>query len=198
MMEKNEFIICIDMDDTIENLCDAWVDYLNAKYGTTTKHSDLKEWDVSVAFPTIERKNIYAALHDTALWDTVKPKKDAQRYIKKLVEEGFSVYICTNTSYKIAGYKFDNVLFKYFPFIDRNHVIVTANKSLIKCDFLIDDYEENLRSKNARRTILFDTSHNRWFDAEANGMMRLGSWKRIYEEIESEFLTLCMIDKERG
>ncbi len=29
--------ILVDMDDTIESLASAWVDYLNARHGTTTK-----------------------------------------------------------------------------------------------------------------------------------------------------------------
>ncbi len=66
-MEKNEVVVCIDMDDTIENLCEAWVDYLNEKQCTHTKYTDLREWDVSKAFPTIEKNLIYQALHDTAL-----------------------------------------------------------------------------------------------------------------------------------
>lgn len=197
-MEKNEVIVCIDMDDTIENLCEAWVDYLNEKYGTHTKYTDLREWDVSKAFPTIEKNLIYQALHDTALWDTVKPKKDAQRYVKKLVDDGYSVYICTNTSYKFAQYKFDNVLFKYFPFLNRSNIIVTANKHLVCCDFLVDDYEQNLMGNNAKRKILFDTPHNRAFNEKSYGIKRTKSWKTIYDEITNYYECQNVIAEGRG
>lgn len=37
--------ILVDMDDTIESLASAWVDYLNARHGTTTKLTDITGWD---------------------------------------------------------------------------------------------------------------------------------------------------------
>lgn len=186
------------MDDTIENLCEAWVDYLNGKYGTHTKYTDLKEWDVSKAFPSLEKNAIYGALQDTNLWDMVKPKKDAQRYLKKLIEEGFSVYICTNTNYNLAKYKFDNVLFRYFPFIDKSNVIITANKHMICCDFLIDDYEQNLLGNNVKRKILFDAPHNRHFDEKLFGIKRMRSWKSIYDYIRNYYECQNAIAEGRG
>lgn len=197
-MERSDFVICVDMDDTIENLCEAWVDYLNRRYGTSVKNSDLREWDVSTAFPTLSRDEIYGALSENALWDSVKPKKDAQRYLKRLIDDGYSVYICTNTSYHIAKYKFEAVLFKYFPYIERNHIIITANKDLVACDFLVDDYEYNLMGKNAKNKILFDAPHNRNFDESKYGIKRMRSWKKIYEEIVSEYEKRAEIDNIRG
>ena len=197
-MNKSDVIICIDMDDTIENLCEAWVDYLNSIHGTNVKYQNVKEWDMSAAFPTIKREDVYSVLHDTNLYDLIKPKKDAQKYIKKLIEEGFSVYICTNTLYSIAEYKFNNVLFNNFPYIDRQNIIITANKHLICCDFLIDDYEHNLMGNNAKNKILFDTPHNRAFNEKEHGMLRTRSWRTIYETIVSYFNEQNIIDKGRN
>ena len=45
--------ILVDMDDTIESLASAWVDYLNARHGTTTKLTDITGWDISKAFQTL-------------------------------------------------------------------------------------------------------------------------------------------------
>jgi 5'(3')-deoxyribonucleotidase len=42
-------------------------------------------------------------------------------------------------------------------------VIVTSKKHLINCDFLIDDYEENLRHSNAVK-ILYDMPYNKTCD----------------------------------
>lgn len=35
--------ILVDMDDTIENLAEAWVDYLNARHQTSTSLSDITD-----------------------------------------------------------------------------------------------------------------------------------------------------------
>lgn len=36
-----DFVICCDMDDTIEYLLPAWIRWLNTKYGYNTKYSDV-------------------------------------------------------------------------------------------------------------------------------------------------------------
>ena len=41
MMEKK--IILCDADDTIENLCETWIGYLNRKYGTNVNVEDIVE-----------------------------------------------------------------------------------------------------------------------------------------------------------
>ena len=38
-MEKK--IILCDADDTIENLCETWIGYLNRKYGTNVNVEDI-------------------------------------------------------------------------------------------------------------------------------------------------------------
>ena len=46
--------VLIDMDDTLEDLCSEWVKYLNNKHGTSVKHSDITDWDMTKAFPSLE------------------------------------------------------------------------------------------------------------------------------------------------
>lgn len=45
--------ILVDMDDTIENLCETWVAFLNETHGTTVHTDDIHDWDMTKAFPTI-------------------------------------------------------------------------------------------------------------------------------------------------
>ena len=42
------------MDDTIEYLGKAWVEYLNKRHGTNVQHNDLVFWDVSNALRALE------------------------------------------------------------------------------------------------------------------------------------------------
>lgn len=55
--------ILVDMDDTIENLAEAWVDYLNARHQTSTSLSDITDWDISKAFPTLTKEQVYFPLN---------------------------------------------------------------------------------------------------------------------------------------
>ena len=38
--------ILIDMDDTIENLLEAWIDCINCRYNKDIKLSDIFHWDI--------------------------------------------------------------------------------------------------------------------------------------------------------
>lgn len=70
-------VILVDMDDTIENLMPAWVDWLNEKHGTSVSVEDVTEWNVSKFFPTLTRSEVYAPLSDDDFWKTVTPKDGA-------------------------------------------------------------------------------------------------------------------------
>ena len=72
---------------------------------------------------------------------------------------------------------------KYFPYIDWNHVIVTSNKAMIKGDILIDDGIHNLLGGDYFK-ILMSLPHNRYFDAEKNGMIRAGNWKEVVDIVD--------------
>lgn len=51
--------ILIDMDDTLEDLLGAWVSYLNTQYGTNVHKEDIRQWDISVAFPSLSKTQVY-------------------------------------------------------------------------------------------------------------------------------------------
>lgn len=84
--------ILVDMDDTIESLASAWVDYLNARHGTTTKLTDITGWDISKAFPTLTNEQVYAPLFEDDFWDCVKPIDGASETLQKLIADGHEVY----------------------------------------------------------------------------------------------------------
>lgn len=174
--------ILVDMDDTIENLLSAWVFYLNNRYGTSVNENDVTDWDISKAFPMLERKQVYEPLYSDELWLLVKPVDGASDALKKLIADGHRVLVVTTSAYETLKIKMQEVLFKYSPFISWNDVIITAHKQLIKGDVLVDDGVHNLEGGDYAK-ILVDSPHNRGYDAEANGMIRLNNWDDIYHAI---------------
>lgn len=118
--------ILVDMDDTIENLAEAWVDYLNARHQTSTSLSDITDWDISKAFPTLTKEQVYAPLFEDAFWNWVKPMKGASEALQKLIADGHTVLIVTTSNYQTLAAKMEQVLFRYFPFLTWNDVIITA------------------------------------------------------------------------
>ncbi len=175
-------IILVDMDDTIENLTEAWINYANKRFGTTVNAADVTTWDLSEAFPSVSHEEMYALLLEDELYGTVEPFEGAAYYLQKLISDGHEVFIVTNSPYQVMKAKMEKILFKHFPFIDWKHVIITGNKPLIKGDVLVDDGVHNLLGGDYTK-LLFTAPHNRSFDADGNGMIRVDCWEEAYKAI---------------
>lgn len=171
--------ILVDVDDTIGDLLSAWLDFLNNKYGTNIHNDEITEWDITKFFPSLTREQIYEPLHTDEFWKTVKPKPGAAKYMKLLLDAGFEIYLCTSTDYRNIRAKFEFFIKKYFPFIKWDDVIVTHKKQMIKADYLIDDGVHNLEGGEFTK-LLVSSPHNRAYNAEANGMIRVNNWHEIY------------------
>ena len=182
MSKYKDIIIACDMDDTIEYLVPAWIKWLNNKYGTNTTYLDIKSWNIKLAFPTLTSEQIFAPLRTKEFWKTVEPMKDAQEYIPKLIEEGFQFYIVTSAPPDTIKYKAQQCLFKHFPYLKWENVIVARKKQLIHCNILIDDAMHNI--VGPYRGFLKATIHNLNFNpAEYPTVTKVYCWKHIYEEI---------------
>lgn len=177
-------IILVDMDDTIENLGLAWVDYLNRNYDKNVEWNNICNWDMQIAYPSLTNEQIYGALDDENLWDAVTVKEDAPYYLKKLIDEGNDVFIVTAAWYKTIPPKVEKCLFKYFPFLKWEQVIVTSSKHLIKGDILVDDNPQNFVGGDYFG-ILFTAPHNLNFDDTKVDIVRVDNWKSAYLIIES-------------
>ncbi len=175
-------VILVDMDDVLEQLVEAIVKYNNMHYGTDVRSYDVVEWNLARAFPTLSREQVYSPEYDESFWATVEPMPGAERVLRRLAEEGHEVYVVTASIYETLRQKMDDLLFRCFPFLDWDHVIVTANKQMIRGDVLIDDGPHNLTGGTYRK-ILFDRPHNRSFDENSVGAVRVYDWDGVYEQI---------------
>ena len=175
-------VILVDMDDVLEQLVEAIVKYNNAHYGTDVSAYDVVEWNLARAFPTLTREMVYSPEYDEDFWSEVEPMPGADKVLRRLIDEGHDIYVVTASTYETLRQKMDDLLFRWFPFIDWKHVIVTSNKHMIKGDVLIDDGPHNLTGGSYRK-ILFDRPHNRSFDEKSVGAVRVHDWEEIYEQI---------------
>lgn len=171
------------MDDTIENLVDAWVAWLNKAHNLSVSVEDIKCWDIKMAFPSLSEEQIYTPLYITEFWKTVTPKPDAIKYVDQLVKDGHDVFICTSAHYQTIQPKMDEVLLKFFPCITWRNIITIHTKQMIKCDIMIDDGCHNLENGDYIK-ILFDAPWNRSYNETEQGMKRVKSWEEIYNTIK--------------
>lgn len=185
----NSLKILIDMDDTIEHLLIAWVDYINKRYGTNVKYEDVTQWDLRVAFPTLTNQQLHSLLEEDDFWKTVKPMEGAAETLQWMMDQGHEVYIVTASAYRTIRPKMEHVLFKYFPFLTWDNVIITKHKQMIRGDILIDDAPHNHIGGRYLK-VLMDAPHNQSFNAEQNGMCRIKNWndaKSIIEGMEIDY-----------
>ena len=171
--------ILVDMDDTIENLLDSWLHMLNVEYGCHVTPDAVTEWNIWESYPELTQYQVYAPLFREELWKDVKPKWDAVEYLKTLKDDGHEIYITTSSNFRTIYSKIRSILYRYFPYIDDDHVIVAAKKQMIRGDVMVDDGPHNLEGGDYIR-ILMNAPHNRSYNAEEHGMIRAFSWREIY------------------
>ena len=193
-MRPEDFIIGADMDDTLTNLVVPWFQWLNRKYNKNVNPYEDIHWDPKVEYPDLSGMQIFEPLFQEAFWETVTPKDNAVYYVKKLIDEGFSFYVVTASHQDTVSIKFNKVLFKYFPFIDRHNVITTSNKQLIKCHVLIDDGPHNIVGEY--HGLLMEASHNRkWDESKYPKVTRVHNWKEVYENVHRIYNELCKLEE---
>ena len=171
-------VILVDMDDTIELFLKAWINGVNKQYGRNVAYEDIKTWDVAVAFPGLTREQVYSIPMQHGFWSNVEPIENAAEVLSRLMAKGHEVYIVTAASYDSVFEKMSEVLFRYFPFIKWDQVIISSHKQLIRGDILIDDGVHNLEGGHYKK-ILMTAPHNITYNAEAHGMIRVHNWQEI-------------------
>lgn len=185
-MEPSDFIIGCDMDDTLTHLVTPLIQYLNNRYGTHVNPYKELHWDMKVQYPDLTYEQIFEPLFEKEFWKHVTPMTGAVGVVRKLIDEGFQFYVVTSTHYRSLADKLPDVLFKYFPFIDRHNVITTYNKQMIRCNVLIDDGTHNIIGPYVG--LLMDAQHNKSFKEDNYpSVTRVYNWDEVYTQVHKAF-----------
>jgi hypoxanthine-DNA glycosylase len=121
------------------------------------------------------RRYLYPSLGIPAVSLPSTSPANAAASLQRLTEAGHEVLIVTATPFDSVPEKIGGYLFEHFPFLTPDQVIITGRKQLIRGDVLIDDGVHNLEGGDYVK-ILMTAPHNRNYDAEANGMIRVHDW----------------------
>ncbi len=178
---KKHFTILFDADDTAENLVECWISMLNERYGTSVSVEDVTEWDLSSAFPSLTKEQVYGVLTEDELWSRLQPMPGSVEVLQKLKNDGHELYMVTASDYRTLKTKMERI-FQLFPFLDWDHVIVAHNKQMVNGDFLIDDGTHNLVGAKYV-PIIYTRPHNKNFDTYSTCMLRADSWQEVYDTI---------------
>ena len=178
--------IFVDIDDVLIDTCKKWVNWLNEHYNTNVKYEDIKQWDLTKAFPGLSEDQIYGPLYKEDFWKTVEPIEGAVLGLAELMAEN-KVYLLSASHWANVTFKIKHCIKKYFPYVKANRMIFCWNKSLIYGDVLIDDNPENLIQCNCKHKIIFDQPHNNDWDEylACSNCFRCNSWEKVVECVKS-------------
>lgn len=153
--------IAIDFDNVLNNLLSKWVEYLNLAYNLDKTVDDMKCWNMSDNYPELDDYQIYSALQDPLFWRDIELLPKVRSTLKDMLKQNYKVVIVTDSDYRTIKFKWTNCLLRLLgDIISSKDIIITSQKYLIKCDYIIDDYENNLKDSSAVR-LLIDYLYNR-------------------------------------
>ena len=145
-MSRRRFTIAYDMDETLFDLMNPWLDLYNNDYDDNITRSDIKGWSVHMWVKPECGKKIYEYLAMPGLFEEMRPFDGIVESLERHHAFGdrivlvSSVPISAPNSY---GEKLYSVK-KNFPFLPDDCMIACHRKELINADFLVDDGGHNL------------------------------------------------------
>ena len=135
-----------------------------------------------------------AAYLDGTLYTDISPMKQAQAFIRRIVDLGHEPFVVTanllgvnHTALRGYFYEGHNLragqfmlqfLWEYYPEIPPENIMITSNKKMVKGDVLIDDNPNCLR-EGAYRRVLIDKPYNRDIDDDYFQIYRAKSWDDV-------------------
>lgn len=152
-------IIICDVDNVLNNLAEQSIAFYNKHNGKNIQLADIVTYHCEDCLPIEDAMGIISYFKDKTLWDSLTPLPGSQNTLRHLIRQGHRIYLATATDPINFNWKIE-WLQKYFPFIPSDNVIRIVDKSLLKCDVMIDDHLDNLIGNMCER-IVIDAPWNR-------------------------------------
>lgn len=191
--------IGVDIDNVCVNTTSCILEQHYADTGERLTLDDIKTYYIENYVSDDYKDDFHLIFLKKEMWKRVKVLPHCVDVIKRLHDMGEEIYFVTATEPQNVAKK-ARFLQRTFPFLDiRKRLITTHCKQMIKCDVLIDDYEENLKN-GSYFGILMNYPWNRNFDdASDDKIYRVFDWTQV--EAMLEVITKIMAEsknKKRG
>lgn len=177
-------IILVDIDGVVANLGDTWLERYNRDYNDNLTDHDIKSWATHEYVKPECGNDIYKYLEDDDLYDDVKIIKRAAWGIAEIQSMGvYRTVFATSTPHYQGGRK-HRLLIEYGILPDtpfHKDYAEIHDKSLIDCDYIVDDGLHNLEVSSGKG-IIFDQPWNREKsnpDIDFSNYVRAYGWKDV-------------------
>ena len=175
-------ILCVDIDNTINNLQEAVMNLFNERYCTNYTLDNFDSYNIENVLPVKEAVIMKEMYGENGIYNFVKPLIGSQDAIQKLINDGHQVYFVTDAIPKIYNEKCQWVK-HFFPFVDEAHIIAMKHKGLFKCDIMIEDNIQNLLSGVHYHRICINYPWNQNTHDEAYDIHRCASWNDVMDVV---------------
>lgn len=176
-------IIAVDFDNILNNLTEKTLEVYNAQSGKNIKMEDLTSYNFYDCLDKSDADGMIKLFKNKILWDSLTPIEGSREGVQKLLDAGCRVYIVTATAPENFAWKI-SWLKKYFPFFNADNVVRMKDKSLFKCDVMIEDCYDQLVKNKLCHKICLDYSWNRDETKDwVHGTYRCKSWKEIVNAV---------------
>lgn len=190
-------LIAVDIDNCLNNLCEAVLEVYNTDSGDNLILSDITAYHIESFVKPAYKDNFFHYFLDREVWKKIKVKPQCREVLAKLYNEGHQIIFVTTTEPENLPKK-RNWLMRNFPFLDiRKSLFCCPVKQLIKCDILIDDYLENLTGDRSYTSICFDMPYNQTDDWLIPDFYRAYNWQDVYKIITELSFSELRLGKEK-
>lgn len=180
-MENNKPIFAVDVDAVLRDNIGMMVDLYNKEFNDTMKVDDVKQYKTELSFPRIEAESGITAQHwffqdhSQELFLDAKPFPNVAEDIKRLRQYGSVVIV---TYQKTIKNKAQTLEWLEKNGIEYDSIIFTKDKSIVRCDFFIDDNDWNFIGNNARVGFLVDAPYN--MDVQIDELCEKSNCQKMY------------------
>jgi 5'(3')-deoxyribonucleotidase len=152
--------VFLDMDETLVNLVDPWLGYLNAFNDTSVTREDTTAYSVEKTFTWLTNDQIFGPFITPGFWKDLPPFPGAIEFVRRLVDSDYDVYLATSPARgPTCAPEKEQWVMDHLPFLGRERLILCHHKYLLRGDFMMDDNPKYLCRFKGRR-LLFDKPWN--------------------------------------
>ena len=152
-------VIAVDIDSTLNDLTHKVIALYNSRTEKNIQMSEITTYDFHNCLDYEDANAIVELFKDRELWDSLEPLPDSQWGIEMLQNLGHKVIFATATHECNFEWKC-KWLVKHYELENTNDIIRIMDKSLLRCDIMVDDSIENLIHNPCER-ICLDYPYNR-------------------------------------
>lgn len=171
--------IILDSDGVCVKTMEKVLEKYNKEYCTYLKLEDVTSGNLrNVQLPNTDMLKYF---NEKGFFVDLEPIFEAQKYIKKLIDDGHEVFICTASPRHAIEEKFENLL-NLFPCIKEENIIPISAKYLLKADIMLDDGYHNIETSVCDVKVLFSQP---WNETKKGDFIRINNWKEFYSLVKS-------------